>query len=240
MCTVSYIPRAKNGFILSSNRDETPMRAPEKVAEEFHNGHNLVFPKDRGAGGTWIVLSDKGQIACVLNGAFVKHKHRPPYRRSRGLMIIDIFYFKNIHEFTNQYCFDGMEPFTLIWVDGNEVMQITWTGTELSTVMLNSKKPYIWSSSTLYTPDMQADRRDWFEDWLNQDEVKTMDSILSLHKSGGVGNPYYDYVMDREIVKTISISQVEISNDEQIFRYEDLISGTINHYSTKETKVLGV
>ncbi|MBK9018424.1 MAG: NRDE family protein [Saprospiraceae bacterium] len=39
---------------------------------------SLIFPRDTAAGGTWIAASDTNRVACLLNGAFVKHKHQPP------------------------------------------------------------------------------------------------------------------------------------------------------------------
>ncbi|MGL1516781.1 NRDE family protein, partial [Vibrio parahaemolyticus] len=49
------------------------------------------FPKDPDGGGTWIALKENGDVAILLNGAFENHIPAYPYRRSRGLIFLDIF-----------------------------------------------------------------------------------------------------------------------------------------------------
>ncbi|MBK6665833.1 MAG: NRDE family protein [Saprospiraceae bacterium] len=71
MCTVSYMP-TKSGFILTSSRDESKVRKALPPATYHLHGQDLVFPKDILAGGTWIAASERGQVACLLNGAFDK------------------------------------------------------------------------------------------------------------------------------------------------------------------------
>ncbi|MBT3871232.1 MAG: hypothetical protein HOF75_01215 [Flavobacteriaceae bacterium] len=59
MCTVSFIPKTKGDFILTSNRDESPNR--NKIPPNFYdlNNTSLLFPKDEIAGGNGIGASDK-------------------------------------------------------------------------------------------------------------------------------------------------------------------------------------
>ncbi len=70
MCTVTYLPLGNNNFILTSNRDETPLRKTIPPKEYDENGVELTYPKDELAGGTWIGLSDKNRLVCLLNGGF--------------------------------------------------------------------------------------------------------------------------------------------------------------------------
>ena len=227
MCTVTYIPNKQKGFILSSNRDETPLRAPDQVVHQRHGKESIIYPKDKGAGGSWIAVSESGKVACVLNGAEHKHSHRPPYRRSRGLMLLDLFYFNSTDEFAKQYCFDGMEPFTLIVAESKQLVEIRWNGTYLAKNVLDTQLAYLWSSSTLYNMEMRSLRKQWFQNWLDTEKDKNIDTIRSLHKTGGNGNKEFDYVMDREKVKTISISQIESREGSVHFRYEDLIKNQV-------------
>ena len=121
MCTVTYISKGKEGFIFTSNRDEAPNRSATGLVLDSQNGKQILYPKDPQANGTWIAVSDRGQLVCILNGAFVKHKHRPPYRLSRGLMALDFFNQKNLIHFFHQFNFQGMEPFTMIVVDDGKL-----------------------------------------------------------------------------------------------------------------------
>ena len=59
MCTVTFLPLSNNDFILTSNRDEQRQRETlhPKIYEE--DGIEMLFPKDKVAGGTWIGASSK-------------------------------------------------------------------------------------------------------------------------------------------------------------------------------------
>ena len=76
MCTVTFLPLGNTDFILTSNRDEQRLREtlPPKIYEE--DGVEMLFPKDKVAGGTWIGTSSKKRLVCVLNGGFIKHKRK--------------------------------------------------------------------------------------------------------------------------------------------------------------------
>ena len=90
MCTVSLIP-GRESFFLTSNRDEKKIRRqaiPPAIYQ--YKGARLLYPRDADADGTWIAINQNGNAAVLLNGAFVKHKPRPPYNRSRGLVLLDI------------------------------------------------------------------------------------------------------------------------------------------------------
>src|ERR1700747_27089 len=104
MCTVTYLPKTGASFILTSNRDELASR-PAAELPKIHtvHGQKIIFPKDPVSGGTWIGISFKGQMVCLLNGAYEKHISDPPYRKSRGLVALDLFKYKNVQAFTSQY-----------------------------------------------------------------------------------------------------------------------------------------
>jgi len=115
MCTVTYLPRP-SGFILTHNRDEAPARSSQTIVrEKTPGGQTLIFPRDTLAGGTWIATSRAGRTVCLLNGAFVLHKRVLPYRRSRGLILLDFFDWENPDDFFCDYDFEGIEPFTLLF-----------------------------------------------------------------------------------------------------------------------------
>src|ERR1043165_8417400 len=86
MCTVTFIP-TKDGICLTSNRDEHYTRGkaikPRKV-------NDITFPADKDAGGTWIALKENGDAGVLLNGAFEKPLPAPSYRKSRGLVFLEI------------------------------------------------------------------------------------------------------------------------------------------------------
>ncbi len=117
MCTVTFLPLGNNDFILTSNRDESPLRdtlAPQKYQGVFSA---LYYPKDAVAGGTWIATSENKRMVCLLNGAFLKHKHQPPYRKSRGKISLEVLEFDDLEKDMEAYDLTKVEPFTLTIVD---------------------------------------------------------------------------------------------------------------------------
>ena len=91
MCTVTYLPLAQ-GYFLTSNRDEKSIRKKALQPSKFETGSGiLLFPKDADANGTWIAAHDRGESVVLLNGAFESHVSNPPYERSRGLVLLDLF-----------------------------------------------------------------------------------------------------------------------------------------------------
>jgi uncharacterized protein with NRDE domain len=157
MCTVTYLPLNNGNFILTSNRDETPLRKtlPPKKYEE--NNVELTYPKDALAGGTWIGTSNKNRLVCLLNGGFEKHQRKLPYKMSRGIIVKNILSVDNAVSYINDFDFDNIEPFTLVLVDWNinlTTYELIWDGSKKHFTKL-AQKPKIWSSSTLYTEEMK-------------------------------------------------------------------------------------
>ncbi|HFA51245.1 MAG TPA: hypothetical protein ENJ95_19710 [Bacteroidetes bacterium] len=224
MCTVTYIPQKENNFILTSNRDEAAARSPQNLTQIEQHGLQLIFPKDAGAGGTWIAASDDGRVACLLNGAFEKHKHMPPYRHSRGLMVLDSFRYSSAKLFIGKYNFEGLEPFTFIMVGHGGLYELIWDGKKPHARQLDISGKYIWSSSTLYPKDIRLKRKQWFSDWIKNRNDFSLEAIQYFHKYGGEADPLNGYVMNRHnVVQTVSITNVVKKEKEMEMIYDDLI-----------------
>ncbi len=90
MCTVTFV-RTKDSFFITSSRDVKVQRRQALPPKMYQREEAmLLYPKDADAGGTWIALLDNLNAAVLLNGAFENHQPQPPYKRSRGLILIDI------------------------------------------------------------------------------------------------------------------------------------------------------
>ncbi len=115
MCTVTYLPLPSAGFVLTSTRDERSIRKAAIPPREYDvHGGMVFYPKDPDAGGTWIASAVSGYSLCLLNGGFKIHESRPPYRLSRGLVLLDFYKYNNVASFRDHYDFKGIEPFTLL------------------------------------------------------------------------------------------------------------------------------
>lgn len=232
MCVLTYLP-TPNGYFITSNRDETTVRAaaiPPQVYEV--NGEQLYFPKDPQGGGTWIATNGKTTV-CLLNGGYKNHVRKLPYRQSRGLVVTDFFNFSSVEEFCNNYLFEGIEPFTLVifYENKTDINEIRWTGKQADLNYLNSKVPQIWSSATLYSDEIIAERKAWFTEFLKEKEA-TSESILHFHHFGGKGDERNDIKMHRENnLKTIAITQFRVSETDFAIRYEDLITEKITRFT---------
>jgi len=223
MCTVTIIPKSNNDFILTSNRDEAPNRVSLSPEIYTINNSKILFPKDELSGGTWVGVSDKNRMICLLNGGFVIHERKAEYRLSRGTVVKELLASENIVVAINNFNFYDIEPFTLVIADWNnelKFMELVWDGNEKHFKNL-PLEPRIWSSSTLYSEAMNNERSDWFEIYKKENTLNS-ESLFHFHKTAGKGNVDYGVVMDRIFVKTTSITQVEKSGDLLEMRYKDL------------------
>ena len=233
MCTVTFISKGLDGYVLTSNRDEAPSRSSKSIEKTIKNGIELSFPKDSKAGGTWIATSNDDRMVCLLNGAFNRHSHRPPYRKSRGLMVLDFFEFKSANDFFKQYDFNDIEPFTMVVYDKQKLYEFRWDEKRTHLKGLDVRQHYIWSSCTLYPENIRTLRQIWFHSWLKSGTNLTPESILDFHKNGGIGDPENDFVMNRkDIVKTVSITTIQKKNKSIGMQHHDLLSQKVREVQT--------
>jgi hypothetical protein len=240
MCTVTFLPLEHEGFILTSNRDERPDRKkalPPQLYQVFDS--QVVFPKDAQANGTWIAATENGFTLCLLNGAFETHTHKPPYRLSRGLMLLDFFKFKNVQRFVKEYDFTGIEPFTLLIINETSKLSLTeirWDEAEKLTVTeKDTNQPHIWSSATLYPLPIRQQRENWFAEWLLHKEKYEVEDILHFHHFGGTGNKNNDILMDRGVIETVSITAIRHYEQKKEITYEDLLSFEIFSFELEKS-----
>ena len=225
MCTVTYLPIGEADFILTSNRDEQPSRKTIAPKEYVEDGVKLTYPKDKLAGGTWIGLSDKKRLVCLLNGGFEAYKREASYRMSRGIIVKAILKSDDFENYISTFDYKGIEPFTIVLVDWNSSLkfyELVWDGKQQHFSKLKNETK-IWSSSTLYTKEEKELRKKWFQDWLVNRTEFTQEEILKFHQNSEIGTPENSIKMKRSYVETVSITSVEKSSDLIKMNYEKLI-----------------
>ncbi|WP_430409891.1 NRDE family protein [Kordia sp.] len=240
MCTVSFIYKENQEFVLTSSRDESPMRVAKSPDTYEITGTKMIYPKDVFAGGTWIGMSEKQRVVCLLNGGFKIYKRLPKYRHSRGIVVKDFLATDTIQETIESYNLNLIEPFTIVIVDWNEEIQLfelVWDGTQKHVQKLPLTTPHIWSSSTLYTEEMKQLRRDWFADFQQKNTLDAT-SILDFHQNAGIGNATIDIMLDRGVVKTMSITQIEKNQEEVTMKYKDFNAASENIISLNSAVVV--
>jgi len=223
MCTVTFIP-AGNTVYLTSNRDEKQWRSSALPPAVYrHASGNLLFPKDADAGGTWIAAQESGQAIVFLNGAFVTHTPQPPYRKSRGLILLDLIAAANAYQQFQATSLQQIEPFTaIIWRDG-QLFECRWNGESKYSKQLDATQPHIWSSATLYNEAVAQKRSNWFNTWLQQNQAPAQPLILHFHQFTGDGDTHNDLRMNRDgQVFTVSVTSMAITEESIQMQYLDL------------------
>ncbi len=226
MCTVTYIPLPNNNFIFSSNRDETPLRktlAPKTYVED---GISMTFPKDALAGGTWIGVSGKNRLVCLLNGGFVNHNRKMNYRMSRGVIVKNLLKCESVFEEINTFDFTNIEPFTLICIDWDReyvALEFVWDGNEKHVRTLD-ESPQIWSSAPLYDQTMKQERHAWFQKLYESEVTIDKASMLAFHQYEKEGDSKNSIKMKRLFVETVSTTVIEKKNDVLELHYLDYLN----------------
>ena len=227
MCTVTFVPAGGRLFI-THNRDERSLRSRAIAPGEYRVGrHTLLFPRDTQAGGTWIAVNANGAAAVLLNGAFAKHSSQPPYRKSRGLVLLDIIASGDAVD--SWQCIDlrGIEPFTvLLWSNGR-LYEGRWDGERKDSRLPDATRAHSWSSVTLYDEAVRARREQWFARWRQQYPQPLQEDIWQYHLQGGEGDAHNDLCMDRgNGMLTVSVTSLELLPDHCRMKYLDLQNNT--------------
>ncbi len=223
MCTLSFYPKPteKGAFIFTFSRDETPNRSSVDIVNDVERG--LIFPKDVLHGGSWLAASARsGRFTCLLNGAFEGHKRQLPYRKSRGLVLLESFDYQHFTDFCTHYNFDNIEPFTMVTLEKNTFTEFRWDGMKRHIRPLALSTPQMWSSCTLYDPSVQSRRKGWFYEFLRKKtDILTAVDLWKFHKTPSSIEPENGILMHRNSgVQTVSMTQLTISNPSQTIKFQ--------------------
>jgi hypothetical protein len=121
------------------------------------------------------------------------------------------------------YSCTDIEPFTVILFEGKNLWCGRWDGKMKWLEALNSQKPQIWSSVTLYSADVIKERESWFNEWISSQAHPGSLDIIRFHQKGGNGDPRNNILMNRDgQLFTNSISIVRLDPEMASFRYFDL------------------
>lgn len=224
MCTLSFV-NAGNKIIITSNRDEQVSRPALPPEWYTINNKTLLFPKDPRAGGTWFASDDKGNTAVLLNGAKYRHiiKVNAAYKRSRGLILLDILSNTSPYNYWQEINLDNIEPFTLVLYIKGQLYQLRWDGLLKDTAVLNTAQSYIWSSSTLYSNDIIVKREQLFSGFLHTNKMPDENDLFNFHAKATEDDPENGFIINRgNILKTLSITQNIIQDNTAAMRYHDL------------------
>lgn len=219
MCTVTYFP-LRNKTVLTSNRDEKPYRS----AQEIHCEKGIFYPQDAAKNGTWFAVTENGNAIVLLNGAFKNHQRETEYRKSRGMIVLDLISTKDFFKSLELIDLQNIEPFTLVIFQKNELAEFRWDGTEKHFKILDSHLPYIWSSSTLYDDEAQEKRNAIFKGFL-EGETISEEKVWDFHhqKTDDLENGIT--IKRQNTIQTISTTQLVIF-DEMTLKHSDRLNSS--------------
>ncbi len=236
MCTVTYIPKEDGGFILTQNRDEDVKRSisTPPILRKI-NGLKHLFPVDPQGRGTWIGISEDGRVASLLNGGSSPYERKPEYRHSRGKVILDYFSYPSFNEFVKDYNFKDLEPFTLLIFENSKMFEVVCNETDIQYRELNPKKPYMYSSITLYPDTRIVDRRLDFLKWYYSKSKISQVDMLNYHKFLLFEDePDKSLIKGDFILNTVSTTSIDLSKNSSEVLYHDYVNDI---YLTKKLKI---
>lgn len=225
MSTVSFIN--KNGVVtITLNRNENVGRQTTMAPRNYnHNGKNVFYPKDTESGGTWCSVAENGTVLTLLNGGIEQHSSKAFYRKSRGLVVLDLISNVSPKDSWNELNLTHIEPFTLILYQAQKLYQLIWDGVVKRKIMLDETKNHIWSSVILNNQEMREKRASSFFDFLQETPTYSATEIMNFHKRFKEFHSQDNKILsDRDNVKMLSITQVIVDKNRGVMRYYDLLN----------------
>lgn len=231
MCTITYVPHSfvDEGFMIMDNRDESINRPAKFPAIYKEYGTELLYPKDKRAGGTWIGVSKKNTLLALMNGAFKHHERKASYRKSRGIVVKELLASNSIKAAFEEYDCSGIEAFygvAFTWESGVRIFELVWDGNQKFMNEKDADVPHLWSAAMTYSPEQHRFRETAFHHFLeNRDPHKKIsDELWKFHHLREIAGKE-GLRIDRGILKTTSISQFRYRPQKgSFFRYKDLLT----------------
>ena len=210
MCILSIV-KSEQGIVITSNRDEQRSRKNSLAPEIIDLGERkAIIARDAQAQGTWLLTDNLGRTAILLNGAFESHIPAPPYRESRGLILMNLFQEENFKSAFLFYNLENIEPFQVIYLDTNQAFQCVWDGNQKHLFVIDLSTPQVFFSPTLYSKEQQVEKRHHFFKTLAEIESIDSSQLLEIHSNQNINSLDLNFFMSREHQTTKSISQVEL------------------------------
>jgi hypothetical protein len=238
---LTYIPQENGKFILTQNRDESIMRPIAAPPIKKRLGDlTAVYPVDPQGTGTWIGAASDGRVAGLLNGGSQKHRHQPPYRHSRGLIIPAYFQQPDLESFYRTFNFEDLEPFTLLVVENGKVRELIKEEYSVDIKEHKASRPLIRFSFPLYPAGSIEERSLNFYRWYYRQKHVSASDIFGVHQQNRYelsSIPKYD--TGHHILKTVSITQVNFDGMRLLMNYYDAVNDLHLFNSTAVNKPVG-
>jgi hypothetical protein len=247
MCTVTFLPGLpRGGYLLATNRDESPRRRPALPPFPAEIGGRLVLaPRDGDAGGTWIGVDQSGFALTILNGDRVPAAPPPPDAVSRGQLVLELLERRAPAEVLTELRGRAaagelrFKPFKLVAVAPGvggapaRMWRADWDGRALA--FSEHDGPQVVTSSTFESERVERARGEAFARWLvgarrwlrpdaTEEEIDALaEALHEFHASHAPGAPEgdaYSVCMHRAEARTVSGTLVLVGSDAVRMSYQ--------------------
>jgi hypothetical protein len=219
MCVLSVVYNGGE-IIVTSNRDEKRERPNSSIPRAYHlNGGCVVYAQDSLQNGTWLVADDRGRVAVLLNGAIKPHVPNPPYRMSRGLLLLDVFEKEDFLTAFHEFDLTGIEPFQMIFISQGSIYQMLWDEQFKHVVQFHDRSSVCFFSSTLYSENHQQEKENWFIKQQSNLDVDYALHLFHLHQRRSNGAEDGCFFLNNSTHLTKSVSQVVIAQGQSTYRH---------------------
>lgn len=215
MCTLT-IHREADRLLVTMNRDEQRSR-PQEAPPFYWKEQNLFAPQDTKGSGTWAAISDKGIIACLLNG-YRSQDQGLDIKISRGDIIPFILNQENPFEAAENIDAKNYASFVLYVISQEIAFEYSWDGKSFNISELDKVDWLFFTSSSYLQSDVKTCRYQDFQNWEQQGAL-FKDMLPTIHVSQNHENRAFNTLMSRDDACTKSITQFEVSNNKKTVRY---------------------
>ncbi|MEI1277865.1 NRDE family protein [Leptospira venezuelensis] len=183
MCTsIIYRDPTKGILGVGFNRDESFKRKPSLSPQLLEsNSGKAIAPIDGEAGGTWIGVTQTGEIICLVNyyEATLKLLRNPV---SRGLLVRSILLGERTPESYTDSELEKYYPFKLFKVGKEKTEIFVWDGKTYQTET-GSETFAVFGSSFTQGPKAQVARRETFETSFRPSSLPDATNFAKIAKS---------------------------------------------------------
>lgn len=236
MCTASWVEYPES-FQFIFNRDEHHQRKIARAVQlSQHNDISALFPIDGDFGGTWLAVNEYGLVISLLNYYPKRRPPTPKNKKSRGFIIPELIYQKNLSSIYDRFQsmeLHDFEPFDLLVVnDRAEGSMFRWDGYEVERHNVLSRLNPL-SSSSFVTQDVVLYRRKVFEEKRPAIQNSPKEHLAYHFDQDSHSSRAFTPLMWRPIARTVSVSQILIDDSKVSFDYHPIpVVGKRNLEST--------
>ena len=140
-------------------------------------------------------------------------------------MLLDIASSQFPAETVSEYLLNEIEPFTLVLYNQKRLTEFRWDGKVKHFLELDENHPHLWSSATLYSPEVRTKKQVAFQQFLSGNFEITSEMLLDFHANED--DPENGFRINRsEKVKTLSTTQALFSDSKIVLKHKDLVKET--------------